>query len=272
MNPLDFIKFTPKSNCGECNHPTCLAFAVAVTKGGADPAGCPYVGPDVLKTVRETQSAGTGLEKVSQGQAERDLTLVAQLKSKIRDMDFGRVAPQIGALWNPSCPDRLSFKYLGRQVILGKDALHMNGDSPADPRDQILLYNYVFFGGGAPPLHDWVGMESLPNSISKVRTLEKYCEQPLARAFSGHARRLDEICRQLGAYSEPGDQSATVAVVIPVLPRIPQYILFWDEEPEEGFASRVKVLFDRKVLDYLDIESLVFSAERTAERIMELDS
>ena len=37
------------------------------------------------------------------------------------------------------------------------------------------------------------------------------------------------------------------------------------------FESKVKVLFDKNVLDFLDIESLVFSAERTAEYLMELD-
>jgi hypothetical protein len=70
----------------------------------------------------------------------------------------------------------------------------------------------------------------------------------------------------------PDNQSATVAVVIPVLPRVLHYLLFWDEEPEDGFEGRVKVLFDRQVFDFLDIESLVFSAERMADRIMELDS
>ena len=53
---------------------------------------------------------------------------------------------------------------------------------------------------------------------------------------------------------------------------MPHYLLFWDEEAEEGFESRVKVLFDQHVLDFLDIESLVFSAERLAERILELDT
>ena len=272
MNPLDFIKFTPKSNCGECDHPTCLAFAVAVTKGGADPAGCPYVDPAALIAFRETGSAGAGLEKVRQGQGERDMALVAYLKSKIRDMDFEKVAPLLEAQWEPGSPEQLSFLYLGRHVELGKDTLQMDGDSLVDPRDQILLYNYVSSGGAEAPRLHWVGLESLPNSISKVRTLSTYCEQPLARCFSGRAQRLDEICRQMGSLSGSDDQSATVAAVIPVLPRVLHYLLFWDEEPEDGFESRVKVLFDREVLNFLDIESLVFAAERMAERIMEMDS
>ena len=272
MNPLEFIKFTPRSNCGECGHPACLAFAVAVTKGGADPAGCPYIDPAVLEALQPAESDEDGLERVNRGQDERDMALVAHLKSKVRAMDFESLAPLLGADWLAQQPDQLNFAYLGRSVELAKDDVHMDGDKLVDPRDQILLYNYVSFGGGNKPRQNWVGMESLPNSIAKVRTLSAYCEQPLARRFSGRAARLAEICHQLDAAPGPENQSATLGFIIPVLPRVPHYLLFWDEEPEEGFESRVKVLFDHHVLNFLDIESLVFSAERMAERILELDT
>lgn len=260
------------SNCGECGYPACLAFAVAVTKGGADPAGCPYIDPGALEAAQPAESDEDGLERVSRGQGERDMVLVAHLKSKIRNMVFESLAPLLGADWVVKQPDQLNFTYLGRRVELAKDEVHMEGGKLVDPRDQILLYNYVSFGGGNKPRQDWVGMESLPNSISKVRTLSAYCEQPLARRFSGRAAHLTDICYQLNAAPGPDDQSATSALVIPVLPRVPIYLLFWDEEPEDGFESRVKVLFDQHVLDFLDIESLVFSAERMAERIVELDT
>ena len=68
------------------------------------------------------------------------------------------------------------------------------------------------------------------------------------------------------------DSSATAASIIPVLPMVPQQLLFWDEEPEDGFKAKVKILFDARVLDYLDVESLVFSAERLADRLMQLVS
>ena len=272
MNPLEFITFTPKTNCGECNHPTCLAFAVAVTKGGADPTGCPYLAKEALSALRELETGGAGLDKVSRGQDERDMALVTHLKSKIRDMDFVKVAPLLGVKLQGGPPEKLCFNYLGRQIALGKEMVRMAGGDIVDPRDQILLYNYVASGGGESPSGDWIGMESLPNSISKVRTLATYCEQPLARRFSGRPKKLEDICRQLDSVDGSEEHSAAVAVIIPVLPRVPMYVLFWDEDTEEGFASRVKILMDRQVLDFLDIESLVFAAERMAERIMEIDS
>jgi hypothetical protein len=272
LNPLEFVKFTAGSNCGECGHPACLAFAVAVTKGGADPAGCPYLDPAALEIVRDVEPEGDALESVSRGQDKRDMALVAHLKTKILDMDFESLAPLLGADWSDRYPDQLHFTYLGSSVVLTKDEVRMDACELVDPRDQILLYNYISSGGGSMPRHDWVGMESLPNSISKVRTLAAYCEAPLARRFSGRAARLANICRRLNASPGPEDQNAALGIVIPVLPRLPHYLLFWDEEPEDGFESRVKVLFDRHVLDFLDIESLVFSAERLAERIVEMDS
>jgi len=271
VNPLDFIRYTPRTNCGECGQPTCLAFSVAVTKGGADPAGCPYLDPAGLD-FGGREEGKEGIEKVGRGQDERDMALVAHLKTKIAGVRFAEIAPHLGADWDEGQPDLLRFRYLGRQVELGKQGLQMNGDPLVDPRDQILLYNYVSFGGSDPPAGDWIGMESLPNSISKVRTLAAYCEQPLAKRFAGRVDRLDRVCSMVDGRPENGGSSADLASVIPVLPHLPIYLLFWDEEPEDGFASRVKVLFDSGVLQYLDIESLVFASERMAEHLMELDT
>ncbi|RUM39460.1 MAG: Fe-S cluster protein [Desulfobulbus sp.] len=272
MNPLEFVALTPKTNCGRCGHPTCLAFAVAVTKGGAAAGGCPFVDPESLPPELSQEGNREGLQAVDRGQEERDMALVAHLKSKVQALDFSRLAVRLGAKWTPDCPDELRFSYLGRPVALGRTHLQVDGQELVDPRDQILLYNYVAFGGGDPPQGIWVGMESLPNSISKVRTLATYCEQRLSTRFCGRARALEELCRQLGGSPGESGQSADVGVIVPVLPFVPLYLLFWDEDPEDGFDARVKVLFDQRVMDFLDLESLVFAAERLADRLAELES
>ena len=272
MNPLEFVALTPKSNCGRCGHPTCLAFAVAVTKGGAAASGCPFVDPDRLPPDFMQDGNRSGLQAVDRGQEERDMALVDHLKSKVRGLDFSRLAERLGAKWTPDRPDELRFFYLGRLVLLDRTHLEVDGQGLVDPRDQILLYNYVAFGGGDPPQGIWVGMESLPNSISKVRTLATYCEQRLSTCFCGRSKDLEELCRQVGGSSGPPEQSADVGMIIPVLPFVPLYLLFWDEDPEDGFEARVKVLFDKGVMDFLDLESLVFAAERLADRLAELDT
>ncbi|MGW8161271.1 MAG: DUF3786 domain-containing protein, partial [Desulfobulbales bacterium] len=197
--------------------------------------------------------------------------LVKHLQEKVSPLDFGAIASGLGAEWNKNNPDTLYLRYLGQNVMLSKKKVLVNKNTVADPRDQILLYNYVHSCGGRKPDNTWIGMESLPNSISKVKTLATYCEERIAKILSGRpVHILGEVGVQLDGYAGPADlsASATASLVVPVLPMVPQYLLFWEEEPEDGFAPKAKVLFDHHVLDFLDLESLVFSAERFAERLM----
>ena len=52
------------------------------------------------------------------------------------------------------------------------------------------------------------------------------------------------------------------ALLIRPLPRVPVLVLFWDQDPEEGYDARVKLLFDETVVEHLDIESIMFLSER----------
>ena len=272
MQPLEFIKFTPKTNCGECGYPACLAFAAAVTKGGEQPGKCPYVNVADLGDEFATEDHGQdGLEGVERLLDEKDVALVAYLKEKTSGVDFSQLAERIGCEWSGPERDCLLLQFLGRDVELCHDTVSISGEDVEDPRDQILLYNYVDFGGGDAPARNWLGMESLPNSISKVRTLRVYCEERLASCFAGRTEEMIRTAPELGAVlDENPEQSCSAAFFLSVLPRLPMYVLFWDEEKEDNFPAKVKVLFDEKVMDFLDIESLVFACERMAERWVEL--
>jgi len=263
MNPLEIVARTPKNNCGECSFPTCLAFAAAVCATGVDLHKCPHIESYGL----EVEVAGVELEDASR---QRDLALVEHLQSKIAEADFSILIPRLGAVSSGKQPGDMTFFYLGQKVDLSKNGVLLNGREPEDPRDQILLYNYVSSGGGREPDGEWIGMESMPNSISKVRTLFTYGEAPLTRLFTGRrARELaDGIARAGGQGID--DETADLALQFQVLPKIPQRVLFWEEEAEEGFEAKVKILYDHHALDFLDIESLLFSSERLAERLVSL--
>jgi hypothetical protein len=270
MNPLEIVKRTPKTNCGECGHPSCLAFAAAVTRAGAEISLCPYI--DLQGFEAKISSSVKDLEDLAgQVTEEHDLALVKHLQKKVSPLGFGSIAAALGATWNRDNPEVLYLRYLGQDVILGKTKILMDNDTIVDPRDQILLYNYVYSCGGRKPDNTWIGMESLPNSISKIKTLATYCEKKIAERLSGKpANILKNLAGRLDGYEGPADlgSSATSSLVVPVLPMVPQYLLFWEEEPEDGFEPKAKVLFDHHVLDFLDLESLVFSAERFAERLV----
>jgi hypothetical protein len=81
--------------------------------------------------------------------------------------------------------------------------------------------------------------------------------------------KITDVCRRVGGTVDR-HSSASQGMIIPVLPMVPQHLLFWAAEPEEGFSAGVKMLFDQNVLDFIDLESLVFSAERLADRMAAL--
>ncbi|MBI5559459.1 MAG: DUF3786 domain-containing protein [Deltaproteobacteria bacterium] len=266
MNPLEVLQRTPKSNCGACGYPACLAFAAHVARSGEDPRKCPYINLDGLAC---DTPGKTPLEQIA---AKHDFDLVHHLQSKIKDLDFHKIAGPLGLSFSAGQDDLLAFSYLGQHVLLSKKQILMDGKEPEDPRDQILLYNYIHSRGGNPPSGTWTGLESLPNSISKSKTLATYCEERLSLLFTGlDSEAIYAFCGKIGGRAVAGS-SATAAAIIPVLPRLPQQLLFWDAEPADGFAARTKILFDQNVLTYLDLESLVFSAERLADRLVFLFS
>jgi hypothetical protein len=273
MNPHEILHRTPKTNCGECEYPTCLAFAAAVARAGADISACPYINMQGLQVT--VLSSKKDMENLAEQVAEeQDWALIKHLQQKVSDLDFGSIAASLGADWNQQKPDILSLSYLGREVMLGKSEMLIGNDAVVDPRDQILLYNYVHSCGGRKPDGTWIGMESLPNSIAKIKTLATYCEKRIAKLLSGKSvNLLTELGMQLDGYEGPSDlgSTATSSLVVPVLPMVPQYLLFWEEDLDVGIEAKAKVLFDHGVLDYLDLESLIFSAERFAESLIQLE-
>lgn len=265
MNPLEIFQKTPKTNCGQCGHPTCLAFAAAVAKMGENPDTCPFISESDLAQIEPSEG------KIDDLARERDLALVQHLKSKIVKHDFPKIAPQLGAVCLDDNHDAMIFKYLGQKTILSKTGILINQQDPEDPRDQILLYNYAHSGGGTKLSDTWIGLESLPNTISKVRTLAVYGEQPIAELFGGTLQeKIIQTCSSELDATLIKESNATIALFFPVLPMIPLQVLFWGAEPEDGFEAKVKILFTENVLDYLDLESLVFTAERLSDRLHDI--
>ena len=43
LTGIQIFKLLPKTNCGECGVPTCLAFAMNLASGKAELEKCPYV-------------------------------------------------------------------------------------------------------------------------------------------------------------------------------------------------------------------------------------
>jgi hypothetical protein len=263
---MEVLKNLPRTNCGDCGQATCLAFATQVIKEGEDLNKCPHLteaGADLWQAIRAQQQAGVGRRRES-------LAISLEvLQEKVAPLDFAALAPGLGATYGEEAGrPYLSLIYFGHRLQVFKDELRYAPGAPADPWDAILLYNYIASQGKEPVAGRWIAYNSLPNSVSKAKTLARL-ERKLADHFTGRTARLQERAAQLGG--EPvmvGGQDADVQAAFTPLPKAPLLLLFWDAEVEEGFAPQAHWLFDARVPHYLDLEAMLFLVEHLMERLM----
>jgi hypothetical protein len=262
---MEVLKRLPRTNCGDCGQPTCLAFATRVIKEGEDLAQCPHLegAGEFQEQIRAQQQAGVGRRR------ESAAISLEVLQAKVAPLDFAALAAGLGADYGEEGGrPYLAIPYFGFCLQVFKDELRYPPGALADPWDAILLYNYIASQGSRPPAGNWIAYNSLPNSVSKAKTLARL-EREVAAHFSGRAAALKEQAAALGAelVSVGGEDADLQAVFLP-LPRVPILLLFWDADPEEGFEAQCRFLFDAGVPDYLDLEAMLFLVEHLLARLV----
>jgi len=73
LTGIQIYKLLPKTNCGECGVPTCLAFAMSLAAGKAELAACPYVTEEAKTELAE--ASAPAIRPVVIGAGERKLTI-----------------------------------------------------------------------------------------------------------------------------------------------------------------------------------------------------
>jgi len=261
---LELLKLLPKSNCGQCGLESCLLFALKVFSKEVSPEKCPFLPQEAFSQENPQLTFNQLLENLK------------FLKEKFRSLDLRGVYENLGANLEEE-KRALKVFYLDTEILIPlDDSFHPLElidlfQKALDPRDEILLCNYFLFHGKEPLTQNFVGLEAFPHSLSKVKTLKKYAEDPLAELFTqlkGEVRDLLRPFKVSNLISQGGHLSFTIWV----LPKVPLQINFWLGEEEEGLPSSCKVLYDASALAFLDLECLVFCAERLAEKLKEAHS
>jgi acetyl-CoA decarbonylase/synthase complex subunit gamma len=67
LTAIEIYKLLPKTNCGDCNVPTCLAFAMKLANKQAELSACPHVSDDAKSQLAESSAPPIRLIKVGVG-------------------------------------------------------------------------------------------------------------------------------------------------------------------------------------------------------------
>ncbi len=139
FGPIELYKELPKTNCGDCGQPSCLAFATQVVGYGQDLRNCPH-----LDEARLQELSG-----IIQGQREDGIYVKKEnheitrdhLRNKIRDHDFKGIASALGATYlDENGVEALEIAYFDRVVKMTYTGIKDEESQEFDSWDEVLLY------------------------------------------------------------------------------------------------------------------------------------
>lgn len=259
----------PQTNCGECGAPTCLAFASQVVSEKHDLGGCPHVSASRLEACKKELEA-----QYRQGRwTKRDMAAdaLAWAREKAAAMNIEDLPGRIGgSLVDRNGTPTLVLPYFAGSLLIDDNSINKSDGSELTRWEQVFIYNHMVQGGSREPTGKWKGLVEFPNTVSKVKSMIEQVETPLIQRFRGKSGELQKAAAAIGGVecTDPRKSSGLNFYFRP-LPKVPVTLMFWDEDPEEGFEPMAKLLFDETVTEHLDIESILFLSERLRQLLCE---
>lgn len=259
----------PQTNCGECGYPTCMAFASMVVSEQLPLSNCPYLDAQTLEKCNQELA-----EQYAAGKwVKRDMATDALqwAKQRCTSMDIKDLPARIGGhIITDGNEEKLSLPYFNDAVLIGQNSIVHADGRPITKNEQVFLYIHMAQGGSAKPTGKWKSLKEFPNTVSKIVSMKEHVELPLIRTFAGNVEKLRENAETIGGKDQSAQyNSADLAFLFQVLPRVPVMLFFWDKAPEENFEADAKLLFDETIIQHLDIESIMFLSERLRQLLCE---
>ena len=256
---VEIYKYLPKTNCGLCGTMSCFGFAAKLATNQAKTDDCPNMTSSAREALHEEERKhptrrGTVFEQT-----------LAALKPKIAALDLARVAASVGAVSQGR--DCLIISFLNEDFTVTKEhILSPTGEEP-EPFLSILIYNHLCMPNHPAPSGEWITFASVPASHAKDKAWASHVEEVIAKYFAGNVKGLELACKRLGGVKTGMNGNHDAAFSFRFFPRYPALLLFYDTAPEEEFPAQVKLLLDRHVDKFLDIESIVVLGEEFAGRL-----
>jgi len=189
--------------------------------------------------------------------------LAADWRSRFVSWDHEAMMRRVGLA---GClPDRLEIPYYGVVYRLDRaSGAITRRDTPGSPVSvsiQMALLTMLCYAKDDPHNSgEWVPFRSVPGASPFAPAFQREVLEPFAAAFSGRAEELRSIGVKLGFHPL---RRSDVGFLAYAFPFIPVQFLFWDGDEE--FPAQANILFDRNIVQFTHVESVVTLAEDGAD-------
>jgi hypothetical protein len=242
-NAMEVFKLLDKTNCKQCDMPTCLAFAAAVFQGRRPLDDCPTLGEEIIQLHVEKSETQTAPE------AQRDEG-VEQLKQKIAAIDLAEAAKRLDTKFDG---EKLTVKVLGKDFSVDSQG-NMSANIHINSWVAGPVLNYIISGAGKPPTGEWVSFRELKNAKSWERFFTHQCEAPLKKVADSYTDLFEDMIKIFNGKQVENHYVADISLVLHPLPKVPLLICYW--RPEDGLDSNLNLFFDPTAGENLGVEHI----------------
>ncbi len=242
-NPMDILRMLDRSNCRECNYPTCLAFAVAVARGQKSLDACPRLGEEIIRQFEGHPAETPGEEN------DTDETLEL-MKEQLRSEDLSSLAERLGV---PLSGGALAVKICGKNVYVDEEG---NVSSEIHIHRWIVgpIFDYILRGAGADPSGEWVSFRELKDGPAWYNFFVHRCERPLKKVADTYPDLFHDMLHIFSGTQVENHYQSDISLVLYPLPKVPVLVCYW--KPEDGLESSLNLFFDSTAGDNLGVESI----------------
>jgi hypothetical protein len=183
---------------------------------------------------------------------------------------------QIGRLDLKACRKALGYDMEGDKALIpmfdrtyqvsGNAICDSTGKQP-DLSIAVVLSKYLLLCPSAPLLsRDLRTFKDFKDAAPLISYFDGTVQDAIARKFSGRPNDLEQACRAIGGKPYVQELAYQIKYQFSALPKIPVYLLFNDAEEE--FPAQCTLLFEQRVQNYIDMESLAMLGGILAHRLL----
>jgi hypothetical protein len=242
-NAMEIFQLLEKSNCRDCGHKTCLAFAGAVFRGQSNLEECPKLD---RKTIEQYSAEPKKQHTIEEIQEE----YVKQLKAKISNLDLDEAAKRTGGRVSN---DKLILKVLGKHFSVDSNG-HLYTDIHINMWVAIPYLTYVLYGKGVSVSGKWVSFRELKDGQVEYPLFQRRCEEPMKRIADTYTDLFDDMVHIFSGKQVEKQFESDISVVLYPLPKVPIMVCYW--LPEDGLESSLHVFFDKTADENLGTDAV----------------
>jgi hypothetical protein len=268
LSVVDVYKILPRTNCGDCGYVSCLAFASMVVSERVPLSRCPHLAPETVARYQPELDA----QHAAGRWTRRDLAADASVWARERaaSMALEDLPARIGGrLTVVNGRPVVVLPYFKTTVHISAEGIRHADGTEAGRWEQVFIYNHIAQGGRRETTGRWKAFQEIPNTVSKIKSMQAHVEAPLRQRFAGHLDELAAAAERIGGrrITDAGE-SADLSFRFTPLPRVPVVLRFWDGDDEVGLDAEVKLAFDETITEHLDIESILFLGEQLTKMLI----